>query len=367
MRQTVIDTLADALGPGGGAGQPRTYSSPTSGSTPSAGCGSCTASTRPSARGSSRPSSSTTAPPSGSPHTSWPRASPRTARRPRATRPAGATGRRHGGENRPQCTLTWYTRRPGRRGGDRDDGRFAHSEDLDQLLGAPARRRQPRRQVTRWDLDAFYAGSPPPSTGTAGAPASWTAWTCSTRRSSASRRARPSHGPAAAAVPGVRWAALEDAGHVRAGSRGTACGVFVGVNRSDYQPDLRAALNALAQHRAAMPARILVRPHRLQAGPAGPARRIDTACSTSLVAIHLACQSLRTGDATWRWPAASAIGVPHSRLPVSAAGRHAVARRPLPHLRRARQRVRARRGRRRACVLKRLDDADRRRRPDPRR
>ena len=31
---------------------------------------------------------------------------------------------------------------------------------------------------------------------------------------------------------------------------------------------------------------------------------MQTACSTSLVAVHLACQSLLTASATWRWPAA---------------------------------------------------------------
>ena len=47
-------------------------------------------------------------------------------------------------------------------------------------------------------------------------------------------------------------------------------------------------------------------PDRLsyQFGWQGPSIPVDTACASSLVAVHLACASLRNGECAWPWPAA---------------------------------------------------------------
>ncbi|HEX2204816.1 MAG TPA: type I polyketide synthase, partial [Longimicrobium sp.] len=94
------------------------------------------------------------------------------------------------------------------------------------------------------------------------------------------------------------WAALEDAGHVP--GTGTV-GVYAGAPANDYlshvlaRPELVEALGAfhlglangrdyLATHAA----------HRLDLR--GPAVNVHTACSTGLVAVHVACQALLAGE-----------------------------------------------------------------------
>jgi polyketide synthase 12 len=92
------------------------------------------------------------------------------------------------------------------------------------------------------------------------------------------------------------WEALEDAALLPADLRGSATGVFTGVNASDYAsmvaPDeeldgyrLFGASPSIASGRVAY-----------TLGLEGPAITIDTACSSSLVAMHLAAQALRAGE-----------------------------------------------------------------------
>ncbi|MDN4088233.1 SDR family NAD(P)-dependent oxidoreductase [Paenibacillus polymyxa] len=90
------------------------------------------------------------------------------------------------------------------------------------------------------------------------------------------------------------WHALEDAGYAGTGMDGRRCGVYVGCAEGDYQRLLGEDLppQALWGHMGSViPARI-----SYYLNLHGPAIAVDTACSSSLVATHLACQSLWSGE-----------------------------------------------------------------------
>ncbi len=94
------------------------------------------------------------------------------------------------------------------------------------------------------------------------------------------------------------WEGLERAGYSPASLRGSRTGIFTGVAANEYAHLLSSepiekiephfitgnALNAISGRVA------------FALGFEGPAVAIDTACSSALVAIHQACQALRSGD-----------------------------------------------------------------------
>lgn len=94
------------------------------------------------------------------------------------------------------------------------------------------------------------------------------------------------------------WEGLERAGYSPAALRGSRTGVFTGVAANEYAHLLSSesvdkiephfitgnALNAISGRVA------------FALGLEGPAVAIDTACSSALVAVHQACQALRSGD-----------------------------------------------------------------------
>src|SRR5579859_1560010 len=94
------------------------------------------------------------------------------------------------------------------------------------------------------------------------------------------------------------WEALEDAGIVPDGIRGGRVGVFVGAFADDYAHLVhRGGSTAVSQHTYPGIERAVIA-NRLShfLGVRGPSMCIDSGQSSSLVAVHMACQSLLTGE-----------------------------------------------------------------------
>ena len=97
----------------------------------------------------------------------------------------------------------------------------------------------------------------------------------------------------------VSYTALENAGQPPFDLRSTRTGVFIGVSFDDYsQLSVRSgnltridAFSSLGNIRSIAAGRL-----SYTFGFQGPTMQLDTTCSSSLLAVHLACQSLRSGE-----------------------------------------------------------------------
>jgi len=99
----------------------------------------------------------------------------------------------------------------------------------------------------------------------------------------------------------VAWEAFEDAGYDPLGDKGVV-GIYAGAGGlvSSYalhhdHPELRGQtgdLGHIGNDRDFLPSRVA-----FKLNLTGPAVNVQTACSTSLVAVHLACRSLLDGEA----------------------------------------------------------------------
>ncbi|MWC28297.1 SDR family NAD(P)-dependent oxidoreductase [Paenibacillus sp. MMS18-CY102] len=87
------------------------------------------------------------------------------------------------------------------------------------------------------------------------------------------------------------WHAFEDAGYMGERIRGSLCGVYVGVEESQYGFITGGEGQATGNQNALLPARIA---YLLDLK--GPNMALTAACSSGLAAIHQACQALRQGD-----------------------------------------------------------------------
>jgi acyl transferase domain-containing protein/aryl carrier-like protein len=100
----------------------------------------------------------------------------------------------------------------------------------------------------------------------------------------------------------VAWEALEDAGQVAEHLEGSNTGVFMGGFTLDYQLMQNFGVYSryeLQTHSATgMMMTMLANRLSYVFGFQGPSLAVDTACSGSLVALHLACQSIWNGECT---------------------------------------------------------------------
>ncbi len=97
------------------------------------------------------------------------------------------------------------------------------------------------------------------------------------------------------------WHALEDAGLPRAMVSGTDTGVFVGVHShsADYCAMQFADPGALDGYAATGTAQDMIAGRLAYwLDLRGPSLVVNTACSSSLAAVHLACRSLRSGESS---------------------------------------------------------------------
>ena len=94
----------------------------------------------------------------------------------------------------------------------------------------------------------------------------------------------------------LAWEALENAGISPLNRRGSQTGVFIGMMTQDYShfshhPDLIDAYTGTGNAKSVASGRL-----SYLFGFHGPTLTVDTACASSLVAVHLACQSLRNNE-----------------------------------------------------------------------
>lgn len=97
----------------------------------------------------------------------------------------------------------------------------------------------------------------------------------------------------------MTWEALEDAGIPPQTLRGSQCGVFLGIASLDYSYRMADDMSVIDTSTATGNTSSIAS-NRISYvfDLHGPSMSMDTACSSSMVAFHQACQSIRSGETT---------------------------------------------------------------------
>jgi len=97
----------------------------------------------------------------------------------------------------------------------------------------------------------------------------------------------------------MSWEAIENAGIKPSAMSESSCGVFIGMATTDYASRLADDLSAIDSLTATgITASIAANRISYIFNLRGPSMVIDTACSSSMVAFHQACNSIRSGEIT---------------------------------------------------------------------
>ena len=178
--------------------------------------------------------------------------------------------------------------------------------------------------ASRWDAESFYDPRPdiPGKTNS-----KWGGFVSNIDRFDAaffgiSPREAAGMDPQQRLLLEVTWEALENAGVPAESLEGSATGVFVGVSTNDYASlldmDQTSSLNAYSG--SGMARSVAAGRLSYLLGLKGPNLALDTACSSSAVAIHLACQSLRNNECRMAIAGGvNAILVPHVMITLAQA------------------------------------------------
>ncbi|MFF7092328.1 SDR family NAD(P)-dependent oxidoreductase [Streptomyces rubradiris] len=185
--------------------------------------------------------------------------------------------------------------------GCRFPGGIASPADLWRLLTDGGEVLTGFPQDRGWDLDALYHEDPevPGSTYVRNGGFLDTAAEFDADFFGISPREALGMDPQQRLVLETSWQALEDAGIDPTALRGTPAGMFLGAEIQEYGPRLHDAPDGLDAYLLAGNANSVISGRVAYVlGTEGPAVTVDTACSAALVAVHLACRSLRQGESS---------------------------------------------------------------------